>query len=372
MVSPALESTHVQSATHRLMADLAIGVPGDLGRLVMAMVGVTVGVNADEDPIRPPAGPISWAGSLLELCCALYGAPVERAVPVGACLALLGIASSALDAAQDRHQDLLNAYGAGLAFPASQADQRKECLDPSDTPHELGARRRGPADARGMIALTANASMALVGLAWQALLVQGPRYGIERLMLVEIGQLIGERLVEVCEAQHRDLTVGRTPTPSLEEYDEIIAGKTGQIDGTACEVGAVLAGAAHHKELWRTLGAERAVAQQLYDDYKDFREDLLHGGQTSHPVLYGLTVADLAQQQAILSLLERARSGTASATTAVQELAALLEELGAEYYTLTCMVLHRNRALAALEGLNLPATAHERLHSWVMRVAPAV
>ena len=222
------------------------------------------------------------------------------------------------------------------------------------------------------IALTANATTALIGLAWQALFAHGPCYGVEAPTLVQIGQVIGERLVDVCEAQHRDLTLGRTPRLSLEEYDEIIAGKTGQIDGTACEVGALLAGAVHHRELWRSLGAERAVAQQLYDDYKDFQDDLLHGGQVSHPVLYGLTVANSGQRETILTLLEQTRSGAIGAQMAVQELTVLLQELGAEYYTLTGMVLHRNRALAALEGLRLPTEPHEWLHGWVMRVAPAI
>lgn len=368
MTSLTSESTQLKAATNQLMRDLTTGVPGDLGRMVRAMVGA----NSDGDAIlSPPAGPIRWASSLLELCCCVYKAPVERAVPVGACLALLSIASSALDAAQDGHQDLLSAYGAVLP-PASDLDRGSVRSDTdgqeAPMPHD-GIQKPARTDS---IALTANATTALIGLAWQALFAHGPRYGVEAPTLVQIGQVIGERLVDVCEAQHRDLTLGRTSRLSLEEYDEIIAGKTGQIVGTACEVGALLAGAAHHRELWRTLGVERAVAQQLYDDYKDFQDDLLHGSQVSHPVLYGLTVANSGQRETILTLLEQARSGAFGAQVAVQELTVLLQELGAEYYTLTCMVLHRNRALAALEGLRLPTEAHVWLHRWVMRVAPAI
>jgi geranylgeranyl pyrophosphate synthase len=366
MTTPAAQITPVKAAADRLMRELTMDVPGELGRMVRAMVGVNAGEDAT---INPPAEPIRWATSLLELCCRVYGAPTERAVPVGACLALLGIASSALDAAQDDHQDLLSSYGAGWPFAS---DHGREDLRLGVAGPELdmarGGTRRGAGTTR--FALTANASTALIGMAWQALLAHGPRYGVEAQTLVEIGQLIAERLVIVCAAQHRDLTVGRTARLSLEQYDEIIAGKTGQIDGTACEVGALLVGAAHHRELWRTLGAERAAAQQLYDDHKDFKADLLQGGQISHAVLYGLAVADAAQRATILTLLEQARSGTTGSQAAVGELTALLQELGAEYYTLTAMVMHRNRALAALDCMRLPSAAHEHLYEWVMRVAP--
>ncbi len=226
-------------------------------------------------------------------------------------------------------------------------------------------------------ALVSNAGLALTGLAWQALLEHGPSYGVEASTLMEIGQLIADRLVRICQAQHLDLTVGRAFAShpglvSMEEYERIIEGKTGEIDGTACEVAALLAGAdaATQRSLWRTLGLERAVAQQLYDDYVDLAEDISGGGQIGHPVLYGLAVANDIQKKTILSLLERARSGAGSDLEASQELIALLQELGAEYYTLTCMVVHRMRAVAALEALKLPAEAHEWMYRWVIEVAP--
>ena len=363
-----LEKTPFQASTNRLMADLAMSVPGDMGRMVRAMVGVG---QDDDRVIRPPAGPIRWSARLLQLCCCVYGAPVERAVPVGACLALLGIASSVLDAAQDGHQDLLQAYGVAPPYASDRETEERDLAAVGQDPPAVRDGTPEPGQTDG-VALIANASTALIGLAWQALLVHGPRYGVEACALLEIGQVLGERLVEVCEAQHRDLTLGRTPGQSLEEYDRIIAGKTGQIDATACEIGAVLAGAPHHRALWRTLAAERAVAQQLHDDYRDFRDDLLNCGQISHPILYGLTVADAARREAILTLLDQARSNTSDAEGAVDGLTALLRDMGAHYYTLTCMVLHRNRALAALESLQLPSGPHEWLQRWIMRVAPAI
>ena len=349
MAFHTLENKQTEIATSRLIRDLTTAVPGELGRMLRAIVGVASEAASGAVHINPAAGPIRWSSSLLELCCRIYGSPVERAIPVGASLALLGIASSALDASQDGHEDLLVAYNAGCEDSSTGGGAYSNC-----------------------VALTANASTAIIGLAWRALLEYGPHYGIEVPTLLEIGQLIADRLVSICGAQHRDLTQGRTADISLEDYDQIIAGKTGQIDGTACEVGALLAGASRYRDLWRSLGAERAIAEQLYDDYRDFSDDLLNGRQISHPVLYGLAVADSVQKETIQSLLEVARSGGPGARAAVEELTSLLRECGAEFYTLTAMILHRNRALAALDGLHLPPDARTQLQDWVMRVAPAV
>lgn len=383
-----MEAPNVAAASHRLMAALATAVPGSLGQMVRAIVGVDVQLAPDahlapahesyrdqetEGVIKPPARAIGWASNLLALCCQAYGQPVERAVPVGACLELLGIASVALDAAQDAHHGLLSAY-AGEPYSDSVASQAGTGAGTLAYPETGGMESEALVglaknwDRRA--ALVSNASVALIGLFWQALLEHGPRYGVEPTTLLDIGRLIADRLVRMCHAQHLDLSSGCEPLPSLEEYDRMIEGKTGEIDGLACEAGAVLAGAAAQRTLWHTLGLERAVAQQLYDDYVDLAEDLTGGGQVTHPVLYGLSVADHTQRETILKLLEVARSGQQDATQAVQELSAVLRELGAEYYTLTCMVVRRKRALAALEALSLPPDVHDQLHRWVMSADP--
>ena len=282
---------------------------------------------------------------------------------MGACLELLGITSSSLDAAQDGHHDLLGAYDPPHVHPTRQMRPLPTSATEADLYSEQQIGQRSAA-------LVSNASVAVISLAWRVLLEYGPRYGIENSTVLEIGQLIAERVVRACEAQHLDLTVGRAPFLSLEEYEQIVEGKTGQIDGTVCEVGAVLAQASHHRTLWRTLGSERAIALQLYDDYRDFADDILNEHQVGHPVLYGLTVADLSQKETILALLKQARSNGAGASKALHDLSTLLRELGAEYYTLTCMVRHRNKALAALEAMQLPSEAHESLYKWVLRAAP--
>src|SRR5439155_3275095 len=53
-------------------------------------------------------GPLWWAPGLLAVCCRAYKQPAERAVPVGACLQLLGAAAGVLDSAQDHETDLMS------------------------------------------------------------------------------------------------------------------------------------------------------------------------------------------------------------------------------------------------------------------------
>lgn len=367
----------IEIEANRVIQSLVAAVPGDLGHLVRAMVGVendarsrmlmdapSVEYSAQFNSVRldllpngssgdsthaklsqPPASPIRWVWQMLTLCCEAYGQPIERAVPVGACLELLGIVSSVLDAAQDGHHDLMSQYcGTSVSLDGISANR--------------------------LAALTTNAGVTLIGMAWHALFEYGPRYGIEALSLVEIGSLLSQHWVSICHAQHLDLTLGRSHHLTLDQYDQIVAGKAGGIGGVACEVAAILAGAHTHKDLWYTLGAERTIAQQLCDDYVDLREDLANGWQISHPVLYGLAVADPVQRDTILALLERARSDDAGAENIQQQLLCMLDEIGATYYTLACLAVRRKNALAALDALALPPNVYEQLCIWIWRVAP--
>src|SRR5438477_549518 len=83
----------------------------------------------------------------------------------------------------------------------------------------------------------------------------------------------------------------------------IMASKT----PAACEAGAVLVVAGTQRTLWRTLGTERTIAQQLCDDCKDLERDLADGHQLGQAVLYGLTVVGGEQRDLLLSLVAQAR-----------------------------------------------------------------
>jgi len=313
------------------------------------MVGqVTIAGEADS---ASPAfvGPCPWAAQVLSLCCAAYEYPSKRIVPIAAALELLGIVSCGLDAAQDRDQVSLQYYGTSFTD--------------THTYHQ---------HSQTQIALISNAAVALIGLAWQALLEYGPPYGIPSTILIEIGQLLAARWSSICQAQHQDLTVGRTLL-SLGSYMEIVTGKAGVIGGTICEAGAILAGcSAHDRALWYQLGLERTIAQQLCDDCRDLDQDLATGQQLSLPVLYGLEVAEPSTRLIIERLIVQSRGDSPAATAARRHLISLIEELGAAHYAAQCQVEQQRAAIAVLRDLALPPIIETALQRWVADVSPPI
>jgi geranylgeranyl pyrophosphate synthase len=346
-----LQLAEIETATQVLLRNLIDELPGELGCVARSIIGTsdrsawlhssTPGTSDD----HASSSPIPWASDVLALCCIAYGRPPALAVPVAACLELLGIVSSVLDTAQDNHHDRITEYAGYLPGRDSYNQQVKT-------------------------AVVSNAGVALIGLAWKALLVHGPRYGVALPTTLEIGQMLADRWASICHAQHQDLTVGRATNLSLEEYEQIVAGKAGEIGGTACQAGAILAGAHKQQGLWHTLGTERTVAQQIGDDYKDLEHDLATGQQVSQAMLYGLTVADEHQRAILVNLHAETRRDGPDGISARRDLIQQLEELGAVHYGMACLSVHRQQALAALQALALPSSIHEWLQRWVLDSAP--
>ncbi len=334
--------TSLTEEAERLRYSLVAGMPDDLGRMVRRMVGIG-STGQDNLPGSQPANPIAWVVPALTQCCQAYGQPAQMAVPVGVCFELLGIVSAVLDTAEDAHQGQLQAYCA-------------------DVPH-----REGSLDKRLKMALVMNAGVALTGLAWQALLVYGPQYGLPPPKILAISELLTCRWATICDAQHRDLTVGRALDLSLDAYEQIVAEKAGEIGGTACEAGAILAEVEAYRPLWRTLGMERTIVQQLADDAKDLDQDLAEGQQLGQAVRYGLAVAEPPQKQRLLELLGYAQG--AAALEARRQLVQALEELGAVQYVLVSLAIHRQRALDALQTLALPETTQTWFQRWIVAAA---
>jgi len=342
----------------RLLYTLVCSLPHELGTLARAAVGIKAELEsslpADTGGVElaPPVfvGPVPWAAQLLALCCAAYDCPLEPSIPVAACLELLGIVSSALDSAQDNDQADLALYGC-------------------DLPEE----HRYHHDVRHQAALVSNTGVALIGLAWNALLEHSSMYGVSDAVIIEIGRLLSRRWSDICYAQHRDLTAGRSVQITLDEYTEIVAGKAGIIGGTVCEVAAILVSlSTEQRTLWYKLGFERTMAQQLGDDCHDLEADLANGQQISQAILYGLAVADTPTQVMLHTLLTQSQGTTPTAAAARCTLITTVEALGATQYALVCQLLHRQHALEALAALELPDVARTWLRQWILDVSPLI
>jgi hypothetical protein len=347
----------IDVAADDLLLELAESLSDDLRRIAKLMLGGALWTDRYPRPLagitgatptrEAAASPLRWAPRILALCCQAYGQPQEVAIPVGACFEILGVVSSALDAVQDRHQDLLSAYSPDLPRPNLSRREMSRHL-----------------------AVVSNAGTALIGLAWRALLDYGGRYGLDPARAITIGQLIANDWGTVCSAQHLDLTRGRSLDITLEEYDQVLLGKAGAIGGCACEAAALLSGATRHHNTWRLLGTERTLAQQLCDDFNDLEQDLASGQQLGQAVLYSLLVSDAAQRRDLLELLGQAEGGETSATAARQAIICRLDALGGVHYVLASLALRRQRALQAVRTLQLPGPYAAELRDWVLRVAP--
>ena len=358
-------NAHVENEAARLVGELAAAAPGDL-KVVLANI---VGQRPLEDAEQPVAtgrlGPLWWAPGLLALCCRVYGQPAEKAIPMGACLRLLGAAAGVLDSAQDREDNSMRRY-LGMNGERSLAGT-------------TGAGANNPDEVDLIVALTMNAGIALIGLGWRALLENGPQYGVDASTLVETGRLLADLSMRMCYGQHVDLAArsGIQSSPNLphqfpltlEDYERVARDKSGELGGTVCEIAAVLAGAQEHRLLWRKLGTDWMTALQLKDDYADLDEDLA-AGRLTHSVLYGLEVGDETQKDRILGLLSGARAETPQSSVARRELIALLEGMGGLHYTLAMLSVLRRQMLATLGLLSVGKEEHELLSSFILFVAP--
>jgi len=82
----------------------------------------------------------------------------------------------------------------------------------------------------------------------------------------EVHRLLEWTVIDLCRGQYMDLRF-QDLIPSLEEYLEMVRLKTGVLLGTACEVGALVAGAEGKRAEARRFGESMGVAFQLWDDY---------------------------------------------------------------------------------------------------------
>lgn len=82
----------------------------------------------------------------------------------------------------------------------------------------------------------------------------------------EVHRVLEWAVIDLCRGQYMDLHF-QTLTPSLEEYLEMVRLKTGVLLGTACEVGALVAGADGKRAEARRFGESLGVAFQMWDDY---------------------------------------------------------------------------------------------------------
>jgi geranylgeranyl diphosphate synthase type I len=171
-------------------------------------------------------------------------------------------------------------------------------------------------------------------------------------------------LIDACMAlsrgQHLDMAFERRDDVTVDDYLEMVRGKTAALLGAACELGAIAGGVQRaERQLFRAFGEHLGMAFQV-------RDDLL--GIWGDPAVMGKPAADIADRKKTLPILlgvqrspevrDRIARGCADD---VWRVVALLEETGAFQESRTRMLAHAAAALDVLDAVVPPGMARDAL-----------
>jgi geranylgeranyl pyrophosphate synthase len=275
-------------------------------------------------------GPNRWA-QLPGLCCQAAGGDPLRADDFAAAWLLLYLAADLMDSVQDgdapdpwwaeQGPGMALSVATGLFFSASLALNRFRALDSQE-----------------------QASAEVVKDFYQSFLYMS-------------------------SGQYLDLLQAQ---PSLEEYWQIAAAKSGVFFSLACRTGARLAIAERARvDSFSHFGKHLGLLIQIRDDLEDLMADpkdqadqRLLATSRSLPVAYALQVSSPDVRSRLLDCLQRSPKDDQAAREAWD----LVEESGAALYVVAELERHRTQALQALEQAQASPPARERLKGLVNKM----
>ena len=175
--------------------------------------------------------------------------------------------------------------------------------------------------------------------------------GVDPTAVVKASHRLNETFLELTRGQFNDMSFENRAEVSVEDYLEMIKGKTSVLIALACELGALVGGAkteivSHYAQYGLAVG----LAFQVIDDIlgiwgdedstgKSAESDILTKKKTL-PVLYGL-----AQSQALRDHYQLSGESPEFVATTIQ----LLEEVGARAYAEAQAEYYSNLALEQLK-----------------------
>jgi geranylgeranyl diphosphate synthase type I len=195
-----------------------------------------------------------------------------------------------------------------------------------------------------------------------------PSTSPERILAAE--QTLLRACVHLTRGQHLDLAFEQREAVTLEEYWDMIAGKTAALLAACAEIGALLAGCdADLRGAFRTFGHNLGLAFQVQDDLlgiwgdaalmgKSSQSDLV-AGKKSLPVVYALNRAG--------EFARRWQSGRVRSED-VSALAQLLKAEGAYDYAQEAARRLTRSSLQALDSLPSPSPAADALRDLASRL----
>lgn len=202
--------------------------------------------------------------------------------------------------------------------------------------------------------------------------------GYELMMQVDdhvlrpIMNIFNETAVGVCEGQQIDMEFETQNDVHIDEYLNMIRLKTAVVLGGALKIGALIGGApAKDADLLSDFGINLGVAFQLQDDILDVYGDPEKFGKQvggdiisnkkTYLLIKALELAKGEQAAQLDSLLAAAQFDAATKVNAVTN---IYNDLQIRQYAETAMQTYADKAFAALEQINLPATHKQYLHDF--------
>ncbi len=130
-----------------------------------------------------------------------------------------------------------------------------------------------------------NAGDLLFGLARHALLrLRQTGYGADTVLTAI--DLLDQAVLQLCEGQHRDLAFEDQARVGLDEYLDMIAGKTGSLMACCTELAALLAGREEFRPASRDFGFQLGMAFQMQDDVLGIWGDQALTGKSSESDIF--------------------------------------------------------------------------------------
>lgn len=130
-----------------------------------------------------------------------------------------------------------------------------------------------------------NAGDLLFGLARHALLrLRQTGHGADTVLTAV--DLLDQAVMRLCEGQHRDLVFEGQARVGLDEYLDMIAGKTASLMACCTELAALLAGREECRQLSREFGFQLGMAFQMQDDMLGIWGDRARTGKSSESDIF--------------------------------------------------------------------------------------
>ncbi len=179
--------------------------------------------------------------------------------------------------------------------------------------------------------------------------------GVPPERVVGAARMLGQACRSLCEGQFLDIRFESQPDVSVDEYMEMVSGKTAALISASASIGALVAsGDARVAGCMSSFGKHLGIAFQIRDDILGIWEDPGHTGKTRFedifsrkktlPVIYGMARAAGSTGERLSSLYRRVTMTLEDA----EEIASILDQNGARSQATSLVEQHKRLAINEL------------------------